>query len=462
MNDGDIDLRPYISILLKNKWWILLIGIIFGVVALAATLLTQRVYTATATLLLTRSRSMLSLADQFPTINEPVDSRSRMDALMAIAKGDAIANMTLQTLGGAIPENYRSIEDINSFVAVQNNGDSISVSATTNDPQLSADIANTWTDHIVETINIAFSGEQPMIKIQERLQTAEEEYQSAQVSLENFIRENPKKGLETRLNEANSVLTSYGNESAVQMIYYINRKQAMEELQEQATALKGQLESGNRSAAGNIGDALAVILARMNAISSKSVISSIQSSTTAPSPQGQTSNVLPQQNAIINLQIDGDFPSDGTVGYSSDIDAIIELAKEEKNKADENIQQLMQQAVNPDSSRLEVITRAGDEIQALEQQLEAAKSTELELTSNRNLAWEAYQALSQKEAEIKNATLTNNPVTLASLAVVPKTPDPRGTIQKTAIAGVVGVIIATIFVVGLYWWRQFNLTDALE
>jgi len=226
--------------------------------------------------------------------------------------------------------------------------------------------------------------------------------------------------------------------------------------------LKGQLESGNRSAAGNIGDALAVILARMNAISSKSVISSIQNSTTAPSPQGSTSNVLPQQNAIINLQIDGDFPSDGTVGYSSDIDAIIELAKEEKNKADENIQQLMQQVVNPDSSRLEVITRAGDEIQALEQQLENAKSTELELTSNRNLAWEAYQALSQKEAEIKNATLTNNPVTLASQAVVPKTPDPRGTIQKTAIAGVVGVIIATIFVAGLYWWRQFNLTDALE
>ncbi len=462
MNDGDIDLRPYISILLNNKLWIILFGILFGVVALSATLLTQRVYTATATLLLTRSRSMLSLADQFPTITEPIDSRSRMDALMAIAKGDAIANMTLQSLGDSIPENYRSIEDIISIVSVQNNGDSISVSATTNDPQLSANIANSWTDHIVETINIAYSGEQPLIKIQERLQTAEEEYDSAQKSLENFIRENPKKDLETRLNEATSVLTSYGNETAVQMIYYINRKQAMQELQEQATALKGQLESGNRSAAGNIGDALAVILARMNAISSKSIITSIQGSTTNPNPQGPTSNVLPQQNAIINLQIDGKFPSNGTTGYSAEIDAIIDLAQEEKKKADENIQRLMQQVVDPDPSRLAVIARAGDEIQALEQQIEEARSTELELSSSRDLAWEAYQALSQKEAEIKNATLTNNQVTLASQAIVPKTPDPRGTVQKTAIAGVVGVIIATIFVVGLYWWRQFNLTDALD
>jgi len=246
------------------------------------------------------------------------------------------------------------------------------------------------------------------------------------------------------------------------MIYYINRKQAMEELQEQATALKGQLESGNRSAAGNIGDALAVILARMNAISSRSIITSIQGSATNPNPQGPTSNVLPQQNAIINLQIDGNFSSNGTTGYSADIDAIINLAQEEKDKADENIQRLMQQVVDPDPSRLEVIARAGDEIQALEQQLEEARSTELELSSSRDLAWEAYQALSQKEAEIKNATLTNNQVTLASQAVVPKTPDPRGTIQKTAIAGVVGVIIATIFVVGLYWWRQFNLIDTLE
>jgi uncharacterized protein involved in exopolysaccharide biosynthesis len=447
MDNDEVDLRPYIMVLVKKKWWIIGLGFLFGATALLITLAIPRTYTANATLLLTRSRAMLSLAEQFPTVNEPVDTNSRMAALMTIAEGDAIANMTLQSLGDAIPAEYQSLEGIKSIVNVRNNGDSISIAASTEDPQLSANIANTWADHLVETINIAYSGEQPLNKIQDRLSTAEEAYAQAQATLEDFIRENPKKELETRLNEANTLIASYGNERAVQMTYNLNRKQTMEELQEQATALKRQLDDGNRSTAGNIGDALAVILARMNAILSKSV--------TFSSPDS-TSSILPQQNAIINLQVDGDFPVNGTAGYSADIDAIIQLAEEEKNKAEENIQLLVQEAISPDPTRMENIASAAAQIQDLEQQIEAAKATELELTSNRDLAWEAYQALAQKEAEIKNATLTNNQVTLASQAIVPKKPDPRGAAQNTVIAGAVGIIIGVLFIVGLYWWKNIN------
>lgn len=460
MSDDEVDLRPYINALFNKKWWILGIGLLFGLAALLVTLLTPRTYTATGILLLTRSRAMLSLAEQFPTITEPVDTLSRMDALMTIAEDDGIANLTLQTLGDAIPGQYQSIEDIKSIVNLRNKGDSISISATTKDPELSANIANTWADHLLETINTAYSGEQPLSKIEERLVTAEEEYAQAQAALENFIRDNPRKGIQTRLDEANSLLSSYGNERAVQIAYYLNRKQAMEELGEQATALKRQLENGNRSTAGNIGDSLAVILARMNAILSRNIINtSIAGDTTNELPQ---QNVGPQQNVILSLQLDGGFPTDSTANYSADIDAIIQLAKEEKAKADENIQQLVQEVNIPDPSRLEKIASTAAQIQVLEQQIEAAKSTELELTSDRDLAWEAYQALAQKETEIKNATLTNNQVTLASQAIIPKKPDPRGAFLNTIIAGIVGIIIGIIFVVGLYWWRNVNPPDPLE
>jgi capsular polysaccharide biosynthesis protein/polyhydroxyalkanoate synthesis regulator phasin len=453
MDDSEIDLRPYIMALLKNKWWIIGLGLLLAATALLITLLTPRTYTANATLLLTRSRTMLSLAEQFPTVNEPVDTRSRMDALMTIAEGDAIANMTLQSLGDAIPEEYQSLEDIKGIIEIRNNGDSISVSASTKDPQLSANIANTWADHLVETINIAYSGEQPLSKLQDRLSTAEEEHNKAQAALENFILENLKKELETRLAEANTLISSYGNEQAVQMTFYLNRKRSMEELQQQAAALKRQLEKGNRSDAGNIGDALAVILARMNSV----LTNNATASNTTPS-----SNLIPQQNATINLQIDGDFPADGTAGYSSDIETIIQLAEEEKNKAEENIQRLIQEVINPDTTRAENITSTAAKIQALEQQIEAAKAKELELTSKRDLAWEAYQALAQKVTEIKNATLTNNQVTLASQAIMPKKPDPRGAAQNTLIAGMVGILIGVIFVVGLHWWRNNNITPPAE
>jgi uncharacterized protein involved in exopolysaccharide biosynthesis len=466
MNEDEVDLRPYIAELIKMKWWIIGLGLLCGALALVISLLIPRTYTANGILLLTRSRAMLSLAEQFPTIAEPVDTRSRMDALIAIAKDDSIANMTLLSLGDAVPDKYRSIEDIKAVINIQNNGDSIGISATTHDPKLSAAIANSWADHLLEMINNAYSGDYPLTKIQESLVTAKEEYNRAQIALEDFIRQNPKKELETRLNEANNVLATYGSERAAQMAYYLYRKQSMVELKEQATTLKNQLDTGNQSTAGNIGDALAVIIARMNAVMSRSVnISNLPPSSSDSSSSHSTSNipsVVPQQNAVINLQVDGDFPTNGTKGYTADIDAIIQVADEEIIKSDEKIDKLTQDTINPEPNRIIRITAVAAQIQELEQKIEAATATELELTSDRDLAWQAFQALAQKETEIKNAILANNQVTLASQAIVPGKPDPRGTVQKTFIAGLVGLLLGVVIVIGRYWWRSNTKTELSE
>lgn len=455
MDNDEVDLRPYIAALVNKKWWIIAIGILFGVAALGFLLLSPRKYTANATLLLTRSRTMLSLAEQFPTVNEPVDSRSRMDALMTIAKGDAIANLTLQSLGDTIPDQYRSIEDIKSIINVKNNGDSISVGVTTENPELSASIANTWANHLSETISIAYSGEQPLNKIQERLKTAGEEYQKAQANLEQFIRENPQKDLETRLNEADNLLSAYGNERADQLAYLIKRKQELESLNQQLTALKRQLDDGNRSTAANIGDALAVILARMNSIA---VMPINVTETNMDGTQTPRSSVVSQPNPVINLQLNGEMGDGSTAGSPADIAALVQLTEAEIANAEENIQKLASESAHPDPARLDTIAQNAAQIQALMQQIESAKAKELELTSNRDLTWKAYQALAQKETEIKNATSINNQVTIASEAIVPVRPDSRGTIQKTVVAGFAGIILGMIAVLGLIWWRNLNLS----
>ncbi|MFN2303008.1 MAG: Wzz/FepE/Etk N-terminal domain-containing protein, partial [Anaerolineales bacterium] len=89
-----IDLRPYIQAIRKRWWLIALVTILVAAGAFAYSMLQVRSYEASATILLTRTRATLELANQFPTVNEPIDTRSRMDAMLEIAGSDALVVQT--------------------------------------------------------------------------------------------------------------------------------------------------------------------------------------------------------------------------------------------------------------------------------------------------------------------------------------------------------------------------------
>ncbi len=110
--DEEIDLRPYLQSLFQRWWQIVLLAALAAIAALAISLTQARKYEAVATLLLTRSRSTLSLAEQFPTINEPVDTASRISAILAIAQSDAIAQTTLQAVKDRLPKNSQKLQDL--------------------------------------------------------------------------------------------------------------------------------------------------------------------------------------------------------------------------------------------------------------------------------------------------------------------------------------------------------------
>ena len=65
-----------------------------------------------------------------------------------------------------------------------------------------------------------------------------------------------------------------------------------------------------------------------------------------------------------------------------------------------------------------------------------------ELTSTRDLSWRAYQALAQKETEVRNNLQTSSSVNLASPAVPPIEPTSRGVLRNTAIAGALGFFLS--------------------
>ena len=229
-HEDEIDLRPYISALLKHKWLILILGASFAIVGLIFSLLSTKTYTALATLLFTRNRATLSLAQEFPTVNEPVDFRSRMEALLEIANSDALAQRTIQVMGDQLPATLHNVDTLSQAVKASAKGDSLLVEATFQDPDTAAAIANTWAQELATTINIAYSGEQPLSDIQDKLISAQSDYESAQADLEDFIRQNPRTALEQQIKEAQELLDLAGNDRSVQLAYYYIRKHAMEQL----------------------------------------------------------------------------------------------------------------------------------------------------------------------------------------------------------------------------------------
>jgi capsular polysaccharide biosynthesis protein len=458
--DDEIDLRPYILALIHHRWQIALITILAAGIAFTVSFTQTRNYQATATILLTRTRTTLSLAQQFPTVSEPTDNASRMNAMLSIAQSDSIASDTLQALGSSIPAEDRDLTKFKDRVKVSNNGDLIQIVASADDPELATKIANEWAQQTVTAINLAFSGEQPLSTIQAKLQSSQQEYETAQSNLEDFVKNNQIDILNKQIAEAKSLFSQQADERTQQILYYSNRKQAMDDLIVKANALKQELQTGGRSSAGSLGDALAVLIARMNALGISP--SQANNSSTDPNPgnvslSGSTTNQISQGTGmLLNLQIsDLNALQDSAQNYSADLDTIINISTQEKTKSQEELDSLAQEVYQKQG--YEGFKDIAAQIRDLETELESEQARQKELTSQRDLAWQAYQAIAQKQVEIVNAPQTSNQVTLASLAVTPQKPASRGTARNTLVAVVLGLMLGVFWVVGMQWWRAANI-----
>jgi uncharacterized protein involved in exopolysaccharide biosynthesis len=451
--EDEIDLRPYLTNIVKHWWQIGLITILSVSAALAYGLTRPRTYEATATILVTRSRAVLSLANQFPTVNEPVDFRSRMDAFQSIASSDGVALITIKQLQDQLPIESQQLEDFKRSTEISNNGDIIKITSTAGNPQLAAQIANTWAQQAVNAINRAYSGVELPGEIQNEIHSAQQEYQKAQAALESFMQENQISLLQKQLEEAEGVLDTLVKERMRKIAYFSQRGENMDQIISQAEALKSQIEMGSTSSAAGIGDALAILRARANTFG----IAPTQFTT---SQDGKLEALPPNSSDIVlNFQMNG--LSDQNLSVTADdLDNLIQQAQTEKEKSLKSLEALSQEDTNNPVSVSIQSTNA--RIQDLQTRLEEQQARQRELTSNRDLTWQAYQAFLQKETELKNTSQTNNQVNLATEAVIPENPTSRGTLQKMVIAGILGLFVGVAWLVGSQWWRSFNKEEIDE
>lgn len=427
-DDDGVELRPYIQSLIRYWWLIILTSILFIGIAWIYSTSKAKQYESTATLLITRSRPSPALAEQLPTVNEPVDARSRMDAILSIAKSDSIALETLSALGGEHLPQSMDKEALGKVVTVESRGDAVLVKAKVGNSALAAEIANQWARQIVTDINQAYSGNQPLEEIEKQAIISKKEYESAQTSLEEFIQQNKSKALEMKIEESQALINEIVKIRSKQYLDYSERKQNLDKLLLEAEALKNRLEESNQSSAGDVGDALAVLISR-------------------------ATGLVQNKNFTIDLSLnDLGLIRDTSTSYARDLESLIEAMHAEKNDI-ENILKYLAQPENGVEG-IEDIDLLAEQIQSMKSQLEGQQAVEAELTSERDTAWNAFQALVQKEVELKNLAQAVNQVAMVSKAVPNERPVPQGSPIMLPIAGSLGFILAVFGILALHWWRH--------
>ena len=458
--DDEIDLRPYINAIRKKWWLIALITILVAAGAFAYSMLQVRNYETGATILLTRTRTSLSLANQFPTINEPIDSRSRMDAMLEIAGSDAMVVQAMEDIHELYPDNGILREDLEKAVEITSSGDTIKITASNKDPLYAAAIANAWAQNAVSGINNAYSGEQLPAEIQLSLKPAREEYEIAQRDLEEFLIENQVDILQKQIVEASALLDELVQDRTWKIAYNVQRKQKMEQVIDQAEALKQQRGSQKTSLAAGLGEALAVLRLQAEAFGEIQIERGVSATSNEdPLLNGTVQETLVmasrQPNMIYNLQIAELIERvEAGESYQRDLDSIIEHAELEKDIAEAALLELAEQSLEIENDELLVAT--SERLRNLQSQIENEKAQLNDLTSTRDLTWEAFQALAEKETEVRNNLQTSSSVRLASPAVAPVEPTGRGVVRNTAMGAALGFFLSLIWVLGSVWFASLE------
>jgi len=323
------------------------------------------------------------------------DIASRRKALEALVRSNSVAAEVIAKLGSTLEPEEQEAGTLPDIVETESNGDLISIKVKGEDPKKIAAIANAWGEAYEKYVNGLYGGRTQLPEdIQAQVVEAESSYKKAQETLARFTGDNQIDALTREIGARQNTLADY-----------YTTKQQLDRLIADASALREQSRQQTSSSPPGTGNGLSIMLLQASAF-------------TLLSPG------LPVQ---------------------------LQLAFDEKagleSSAEEQIQNLDALLAVLEARREEVQSLIGEgtlqqEILQLQEQLERERARKQELTSARDLAWETYDTLARKEAEVGVASqVTDTEVRFAVTAVEPKKPVAPKKMLNIAIAGVLGLMV---------------------
>lgn len=399
----ELNLMRYIGLTLRWWWVIVLCAALGAIGALAWSVLQPKTYSARADIVIVRTGTIVSFDPKIRTVTDTdpgtqgIDSVARRRSMFVLGNSLDLQNHVIQSLGAQLPTALQDPTQLQSAVVVGNDGDLYMVIATTNDPVVSAAIANTWAAEYTRRVNLLFSDSPDSEKIvSAQAAQAKQDYDAKEAALITFMQSNPSEPLK--------------------------RQQALliNELDAQIT-----LENKLQSSAADV----------------QALRSRVAANGATPSSADQITQILIQANAFNN-----------TGSATAPFNLVLAPPTVPEVTTQAQLQQLDDLAKAIDARRQMVsdtqMQTWHSQLNVVQSQLEQATQQLKELQASRDLAWSTYQTLNTKVSEVQVSNSAENEwVRLATPAAAPRVPNATRTTLNVLIGGLLGLVIG--FVVAL-------------
>ena len=407
--EDEIDLRKYVQVLLRWRWWIAGLALLAAAAALAVSFLLPAAYEAKALVAITQPRYIMQFDPRFEIANDiqPVYNK----AYPELATSDELLGELLAGLN-PLPEGVETLEDLQDSLESELGADPsvVRLTARAGDPREAARIANGWAELFVDRANQIYggqSGEQVRF-FEGQLAEARGKLEAAEQALVVFQARNQGSSLNAKLGSARQ-----------EQAEYLAEQRETVRLSQDIGGLRAQLATRQGGATATLGDELSVLRLRTRALDSAGAgaqgLSDIQLQV---GEQGTLSGRTVEE--LVALL---DALQDGLEGKAEEVTARLE-------------------ALEP-------------QILALQQQVQEVDNEADRLTRARDVARDTYLILTRKVEEARIAAQdTEREVRLASRAAAPEKPvSPRKKLN-TLVGGALGLMMGIVGAFALEWWRQ--------
>ncbi|WP_322815535.1 lipopolysaccharide biosynthesis protein [Chloroflexus sp.] len=424
MND-EIDLRPYLSALLR-RWWIIL-GTALGVALLVGVLAWTRIppYAASTSLLIVPASTQVTLDNRFTSRDSLLftTTLNQREALLGLARDATLEERVAAILEseGRLPDGYQ-LGDLSQRITIETNGDLVRITARADTADDARRLAALWGQEYTRLVNETYTRDTSSLElVEQQLTEARERYQAAQAELETFIAQGELAAAEQEVRRLSDLVNSARAAGTDRFADYLRRANYIEQILRDAQLLRQRL--GDQSADEvNVADALAALLLRIRNLSD----------------QGKDRPIL---------QLDSSL-TDNAVVTVADLDRLITSLQAEyqevRNEA-ARLSELSPNELSPDSSQL-----LYNRLAAAQTRLERLKALERELTRNRDIAFGLIEVLMRRIDELRVADAAPQ-VSVRYLGTVtnPVAMTGRTVLTQAAIGALAGIFLASSIIMAL-------------
>jgi uncharacterized protein involved in exopolysaccharide biosynthesis len=496
------DLGRLVEVLVRQWPVVLVLVVLLSFAAGLASVLLPKRYKSTALVATILSFSEATFGSEIQILSEEqllasapgvsrfVDPSQRLQTYLRLVGNPAIAEVILEKFGDRLKEDERTVSEILKWVdgELVTRSDSISISVTYSEPQLAAEMANTWAQEYVRQINLIYSANANLEAYQgvvEQTAQAKIAFEQAQAELEKVIAQDRASELQRLIDERAKTLESLAlarNELIAKLVTQRSQT-ALKSFEEKVTDLQTRLAHEyfelrlTERFLDDIEDMRTQVLAggEAAAASNALALSLLKAKIFAD-----------EQSLGETLQVQTQLPTISAGQMAADLESLAGVITTRRGVLQERIQELSQQIVaagaepgglgaqaqsavqassglvdleqvlalnlsgTPLDARLNALEQ---EVRDLNAQLAQANARLQDQTRSRDLAYDTYRNLATKEAELGVIVQTKNAnVVVAAPAAAPEedlVSGARNVFGAALVALVMGLLI--IYAIE-FWW----------